>query len=141
MQMLNIETSSHPHVRFFFLCDGVIHRDDGQIDVTRLLTDHVFTSASTQMASCKLSVTVVVGIHGEDHHHTYPLRVTGQGAGEPETPFFSSLIGLVNNQYTPLMIRRCDLEFVRPGTYWFNLYFDGNLAGRYPLDISYATST
>jgi hypothetical protein len=139
MQMLNVDVESPPHIRFFFLCDGLIYRDDGQIDVTRLVTNHVFTGPSSQMPSCKLKVTFVVGIYSDNHQITYPLRFTGQDVGKPEMPFFKSQIGLVDNQYTSLMVRRCDLEFAQPGTYWFNLYLDCNLVGRYPLEITYVT--
>lgn len=142
MQMLNKQTSPSPHLRFFFLCDGVIHRDDQNIDVTRLLTDHLFTKEPLQMPPCDLAVTLVVGIYSEDHCATYPLKVTGEEKGRPEeTTFITEHLGRVKDQYTPLMIRRCDLKFFQPGTYWFNLYLDGNLAGRWPLNIEYASTS
>lgn len=34
--------------------------------------------------------------------------------------------------------RLYDLSFRKPGTYWFNAYLDGEIAGRYPLVIEYA---
>lgn len=139
MQMLNADEKSSAQIRFFLLCDGVIHREDGEIDITHVVTRHVFTGQSSQMPSCKLEVTIVVGIYADDHETTYQLRVTGQEIGKPEMHFFSSQIGFVDNQYTSLMVRRCDLQFAQPGIYWFNLYLDCNLVGRSPLEITYMT--
>ena len=138
MQIQNVLSSASPYLRFFFFCDSVVQRDDRQIDVTGLLSDCLFTNVPIQMPPCELTFTMVVGIHSEDRFATYALKVTAQDKGKPEEPIWRSQIGLINDQYKPIKIQSYDVTFRQPGTYWFNAYLDGELAGRYPLTVEYA---
>ena len=138
MQILNPQSSPAPYLRFFFLCDSVMQRDDRQIDVTGLLSDCLFTNVPVRMPPCQLTITLVVGIHSEDRFATYALKVTTQEAGQPENTIWRTQMGLVNDEQIPMKFQRYDVTFQQPGTYWFNAYLDGDLAGRYPLTVEYA---
>lgn len=138
MQITNLRPSPSPLLRFFFLCESVAQRDDRQFDVTGLLFERVFTGTSTQMPPWSLTIALVVGIYSEDRSATYALKVSAQETGKPEEAIWRSQIGLVNDQYMPVQVQRYDLTFHQPGTFWFNLYLDGDLAARYPLKVDYA---
>ena len=126
-----------PHLQFFFLCDEIVQREDRQIDVSGILSHVLFSDAPLKMPPLQLTTKLAVGIYSADRFRAYALRVVTVEPNGTEAPLHDTQIGLVGDRYTPIIAQTFSLTFLAPGTYWFNAYLDGQLAGQYPLIIEY----
>jgi len=125
-------------VRFMFLCDAIHQGDDRQLDISRLISDLLFTDLTEKMQPIDLDALLVIGIHTEDRFRRYGMTVKVEEAGRPEETLLYSPIGFVDGEFLPIKCQRVDIKLHAPGTFWFNAYVDDVLAARYPLTVEYA---
>jgi hypothetical protein len=135
------DTHPGPFVALAVLCERIVPRPDGAVDVHGIVDGVALTPAPPDPLGLKpagiVSLTAVVSLRAGEARGRHEVSLRGTYPSGADGPAVSRTVEFTDRVPGASLVVPLELEVHEPGTYHFDVRVDGALVTRIPLRVIY----